>query len=189
LLHDWEEHQGFIYFSKERSKKAKKAVAVRYARQQDTTRRSTECNTPSPSPSPFPSPSPLPKELKDIPPIPLEGELSVNQKIKKPKRPRKAAVFPQYTESFEMFWKEYPKKKDKKDAFDSWTVIGDAKIISATKIIEAVINQKKSGMFDQRENYHFCPNPCVWLNKHRWEDEIQISLPLTQSNPAYKILP
>ena len=71
-LHDWEEHQGFIFYSQERQKQAKKAIAKRYAGKQDSTDSSTDgiltvekIATDSTTPLPSPSPSPSPEEVKD----------------------------------------------------------------------------------------------------------------------------
>jgi uncharacterized phage protein (TIGR02220 family) len=62
-LHDWEDHQGFIFYSENRKKQAKKAIAVRYARQRVNTDSNTDSNTECNTPSPFPSP--IPKDIKE----------------------------------------------------------------------------------------------------------------------------
>jgi hypothetical protein len=85
FVHDWEEHNGFACFAKERSKKAKNAAKARWARNSDNTVEkkndatsiglalldSACSNAPSPSPSPSPSPE------KDI------GEKSPDDSLKK----------------------------------------------------------------------------------------------------------
>jgi len=74
ILHDWEDHQGFIIHAKERSEQAKKAIATRWQNlhskgndtdsntgrntggKQSVILKNTKRNTPSPIPSPIPSP-------------------------------------------------------------------------------------------------------------------------------------
>jgi hypothetical protein len=66
-LHDWEEHNGFVATSEQRSEQARKAINSRWEKKRGiqqnneqnqavNTERNTERNTPSPSPSPSPSP-------------------------------------------------------------------------------------------------------------------------------------
>lgn len=67
-LHDWERHQGYIFYAEERSDNARKAgLASGESRKKgiktdNRTGSSTGCSTgsPTPSPSPLPSPTPLP---------------------------------------------------------------------------------------------------------------------------------
>ena len=75
VLHDWKEHQGFLYYADERSKKAKKAAGYRW-KKGDAKRMLGACETDAkrmppaqkidaPNPFPSPTPSPTPKKLKD----------------------------------------------------------------------------------------------------------------------------
>lgn len=90
VLHDWEEHQGFIYHSEERSAKAKRAAKARWDTEAEETEdfsnagsmqgacgthkksmqdaSKNDAKTPksdAPNPFPSPTPSPTPKKLKD----------------------------------------------------------------------------------------------------------------------------
>jgi hypothetical protein len=42
----------------------------------------------------------------------------------------------------------------------------------ADSIIDAVRNQRRLKMLDDRENYKYCPHPLTWLNRGGWEDEL-----------------
>jgi len=58
-LHDWEDNQGWVFHSDERSAKAKKAAKARWDKYNDATSNATS-NAPSPSPTPNPTPTPAP---------------------------------------------------------------------------------------------------------------------------------
>ena len=68
VLHDWEEHQGWVFHSAERSESARNAARMKWQKI-----RNAECmrpasapqsirNAPSPSPTPIPSPNPSPRK-------------------------------------------------------------------------------------------------------------------------------
>lgn len=192
MLHDWEEHQGFIFYSAERSKKAKKAVSVRIAGQKDKSQRSSERSSERSSPSPSPSPSPekdisfvskktetnsllsdgLTAGVSDVPPqIPP----TIPEAPKKKKRERKKII---YSEGFEEFWKAYPKPTGKAAAFESWEKIPKKhEGVTARKIVNAVIAQVKAKHFT-RDGKDYIPLPATWLNQGRWDDGIKV--PQTQ---------
>ena len=70
---------------------------------------------------------------------------------------------------FEEFWKAYPKKTAKKNAFNAWVKIKpDGELLKT--ILSALEQQKKSDQW-QRERGQFIPYPATWLNGRRWEDE------------------
>ena len=84
----------------------------------------------------------------------------------KPKKVSSAAL----TKSFERFWAEYPKKKDRKRALNIWLKLApDNELVS--KIIEAVKQQKKSEQW-VKDKGQFVPNPSTWLNNELWTDEV-----------------
>lgn len=78
-IHEWKEHQPWVYHADARSEQAKKAVETRWAKKNkkqqskpsdtDSIRsvyaENTDSNTPLPSPSPIPSPIHSPKPKKD----------------------------------------------------------------------------------------------------------------------------
>lgn len=72
-------------------------------------------------------------------------------------------------EHFDIFWKEYPKKVGKKDAFKAWTKATDKPPIN---MIVAVIRQQKQSEQWRKEGGQFIPNPQRWLNRGSWSDEL-----------------
>ena len=79
-----------------------------------------------------------------------------------------------YSEGFELFWKSYPKRVGKGKAYESWNK-HTCEIISSV-ILEAV--QKQNGYL-MREGGRFTPLAETWLNQRRWEDEPDLSSPLS----------
>ena len=74
-----------------------------------------------------------------------------------------------YIESFEIFWKAYPKRVAKEDAIKAWNKIKmDESVLS--KILDAIKVQDLA-----KQDKKFVPYPATWLNKKRWEDEITVS--------------
>lgn len=71
---------------------------------------------------------------------------------------------------FEAFWKVYPKKVAKKEAFKAFKKIKTP----VSVLIEAVEKQKKSDQWT-RDHGQYIPYPTTWLNQERWvmEDDDQ----------------
>jgi hypothetical protein len=78
-----------------------------------------------------------------------------------------------YSDSFEEFWKLYPKKIGKGAAYKLWKRINPSNPL-LEKIVNAVKAQCKSAQW-QKENGQFIPNPATWLNQERWNDELKNS--------------
>ncbi len=74
-----------------------------------------------------------------------------------------------YTDDFLNFWREYPKKVGKGDAFNKWK---KAKLTKADKedILKALDWQKNSIRWRDNEG-RYIPNPSTYLSQRRWEDE------------------
>ncbi|WP_316897513.1 Lrp/AsnC family transcriptional regulator [Pseudodesulfovibrio indicus] len=95
-----------------------------------------------------------------------------------------------YTQAFEAFWEECPKKVGKKDAFKSWKKIRG---VNAAIIVNAIKEQVKVDHFKGNDGKQYFPNPATWLNQGRWEDEINADsdyhrLP-PELRPGYKASP
>lgn len=71
---------------------------------------------------------------------------------------------------FEAFWKVYPKKVAKKEAFKAFKKIKTP----VSVLIDAVEKQKKSEQWT-RDHGQYIPYPTTWLNQERWimEDDDQ----------------
>lgn len=68
---------------------------------------------------------------------------------------------------FEVFWKAYPKKKDKAKARKSFFKVKTP----LTTLLAALEAQKRTEQW-QKDNGQFIPLPTTWLNGERWEDEV-----------------
>ena len=72
-------------------------------------------------------------------------------------------------ESFDEFWKLYPKHKDKAKA-KLWFERNKPNQELMDKILSALKKQKESDDW-KKDNGKFIPYPTTWLNGKRWEDE------------------
>lgn len=73
-------------------------------------------------------------------------------------------------ENFEIFWKVYPKKKNKGYAEKAWQKIKPNKEL--TELMISKIEQLKQTNQWLEENGKYIPFPSTWLNARGWEDEI-----------------
>jgi len=78
-----------------------------------------------------------------------------------------------YTPDFEEFWKVYPKKVAKAEAFRQWKLCAKARP-PLEQIVAAVVRQAQSPKW-REEGGQFIPDPERWLKKGRWEDEVAAS--------------
>ena len=70
-------------------------------------------------------------------------------------------------ESFEKFWRSYPRKIGKGAARRAWAAA--LRIAAADGIVAARERQSGAGVFGEMK---FIPAPATWLNQERWEDEV-----------------
>jgi hypothetical protein len=88
----------------------------------------------------------------------------------KPKRERRRGAVPEtYSQDFEEFWKIYPRREGKGEAFKSWsrlTMNQRRKAWVACKNQLAILTAR---MREQGGN--FCPLPATWINQGRFDDE------------------
>lgn len=73
-----------------------------------------------------------------------------------------------YISLFDEFWRLYPRRVGKTDAFKAWKKLKPDNTLLTTMII-AINKQKQT---EQWQNEKFIPYPASWLNGRRWEDEI-----------------
>jgi|GEM_PF-1815206 hypothetical protein len=72
---------------------------------------------------------------------------------------------------FNLFWEEYPKKKDRKKAHNAFLMIKPGKDLF-DKIMHALGKHKLYEWIDTEEQY--IPLPESWLKGERWNDEIKL---------------
>ena len=83
-----------------------------------------------------------------------------------------------YSDDFLEFWKEYPKKVGKGEAYKRWKTL---RLSSADKsdILNALKWQKRSELW-KKSGGQFIPNPSTYISQRRWEDEpLTISTDIT----------
>ena len=73
-------------------------------------------------------------------------------------------------QSFDEFWKLYPKQVAKKAAFKVFKKINPSDVL-LKKILAALKRQAASEKW-QRDGGKYIPHPPTWLNDERWEDEL-----------------
>lgn len=72
--------------------------------------------------------------------------------------------------AFELFWKIYPRKINKKKAEEKFLKVCKNEE-TFNKIIEAVKLQTKTA---QWKDVQYIPHPTTWLNGERWNDEVNV---------------
>lgn len=84
--------------------------------------------------------------------------------------------------SFEQFWSNYPKRRNKKRAFDSWKKLQINQEL-LDRILQAIREQKT---WDEWTKAHgqFVPLPSTWLNGAQWNDEAHVHVPEPAPVPA-----
>ena len=72
-------------------------------------------------------------------------------------------------ESFDLFWKLYPKKVGKKPAEKAWAKIKKA---DHESVMQGLARQVGCQQW-VRDGGSYIPNPATWLNAERWNDEVK----------------
>ena len=96
-------------------------------------------------------------------------QLTTNKNVKKEKNVKNNPLTPKGDGTFEMFWKEYPKKVGKGAAEKLWKKIGQP-ASTLVEIISALEWQRESEQWT-KDNGSYIPNPSTYLSQRRWEDE------------------
>lgn len=87
------------------------------------------------------------------------------------KQPRSPSESESVDDGFANFWEQYPKKAAKPDALRAWRKLKPSGQLLADLMAGLAI-QKVSDQW-RKNGGEFIPHPATWLNKRRWEDEIQ----------------
>ena len=75
-----------------------------------------------------------------------------------------------YSCAFESFWKLYPKKKEKPEAYKAWKNLKPSEELQ--KKIKEAVNQYKQKEEWKKENGRFIIYPERFIKRQKWEDEI-----------------
>jgi hypothetical protein len=76
----------------------------------------------------------------------------------------------EYTHSFEIFWKAYPKKMNRGRAEKAWKSLNPAKELIDQILLS--VEQHKRTFNWEKDGGQFIPHPATFLNARGWEDEI-----------------
>ena len=71
----------------------------------------------------------------------------------------------QYSEEFESFWKAYPNKKAKQDAWKAWKKMKPKPPL--TTLLAALKDQDPAWA---KKRYEYVPHGATWINGRRWQD-------------------
>lgn len=100
------------------------------------------------------------------------GEFSVNRSIIKEEYP---TIKSEYSEEFDIFWKEYPRKIGKAAAWKAWKK-------NCPDLNKCLATLKWQRNQEQWQDEQFVPHPSTWLNQCRWDDE-----PINIEQPVKKV--
>jgi hypothetical protein len=88
---------------------------------------------------------------------------------KKKKRKTRSADAEAYSHEFENFWREYPKKKGKRETFIMWKQLKPNAELQQ-RMLKALAWQKTSHNWT-KDDGQFIPDPVRWLKRGQWDDE------------------
>ena len=86
---------------------------------------------------------------------------------------QKVEITEEISQMFAVFWKAYPRKKDKQYALNAFAKLKPTDEL-LEKMLVAIDAQKKTREW-KKDNGQFIPYPSSWLNARRWEDELSES--------------
>jgi hypothetical protein len=78
-------------------------------------------------------------------------------------------------QDFQTFWKAYPRKESKGQAYATWIKLRNKGILPPVQVIVDAIN-KRTKAFAWPEKT-FIKHPSTWLNAWGWDDELEIEIP------------
>jgi uncharacterized protein YdaU (DUF1376 family) len=85
-------------------------------------------------------------------------------------------------EGFDIFWKAFPKKRNKGHAEKSWAKLRPDDLLLGLML--AKIEQGKETPEWKKEHGRFIPYPASWLNAKAWEDEYHAGIGVTPIEPV-----
>jgi hypothetical protein len=82
-----------------------------------------------------------------------------------------------YTQEFESFWREYPKKTGKDAAYRAWKAKKRERRLPSLEVLVAALDRAKESDQWREEGGKYIPNPATWINQGRWQDEELVAAP------------
>lgn len=89
-----------------------------------------------------------------------------------------------HTETFEIFYKAYPKKQAKEAALKAWLKLKPNEALQKI-ILEAIGIHKQTEKWQEMQG-KYIPYPATWLNGKRWTDDVGILYSLQPQNEPEK---
>lgn len=112
-----------------------------------------------------------------------QEEFIAKTMAKKPGKRKSPDHNPEYTEDFLEFWRSYPRKAAKGDAFKAWQQTKEshpADLIKRVKLFSAIWLKKKHEL-------QYCPYPGTWLRGHNWDDDVVTNTSARKDGNGYKV--
>ncbi len=78
-----------------------------------------------------------------------------------------------YSAEFEAFWKEYPRKIAKAEAYRVWKKAN----LPALDVVLLAISKQKGCKQWKQDGGKYIPHPSTWINQGRWDDEVEEEVP------------
>jgi len=88
-----------------------------------------------------------------------------DKKVKKDKKDKNKI----YTDDFLAFYKAYPRKEGKSEAWKAWNKLNGNRP-SMDEVLKAIEDQKNSKNWI-KDGGQYIPQPAKWINQRRWEDQ------------------
>jgi len=96
-----------------------------------------------------------------------------NKNVKNEKNENKSPLPPcgGSVESFEIFWSNYPKKKNRIQALAAFRKV----CVPVEVLVEAINKQKQTDQW-KKDGGKYIPYPSTWLNAGAWEDDVRVDV-------------
>lgn len=84
--------------------------------------------------------------------------------------PRGSRVKKEYSDYFILFWRAYPKRVGKDEAWKAWQKrVND--MPATEEVLKSLEKQKASDQWN-KDGGQYVPNPATWINRGSWADEL-----------------
>lgn len=124
------------------------------------------------------------KEAESTIPTPTQEQLRSNSRLTLPKVKQSKVKQSKTISEFDIFWKAYPKKVDKKDSLAWWKQNKPDEALLQT-MLAAIEQQKKSEKWT-KDGGKYIISPWRWLKRELWADEVSATVP--KRRPASEVV-
>ncbi len=88
-----------------------------------------------------------------------------------------------YSDDFELFWAQYPKKTGKGAAYAAWCK--QRFTDQQRQLVMASLARHKASYDWTKDGGQYIPNPATWLNQARFQDEPRMQAPQKDDKPSF----